>query len=661
MVLTRSKKSPTTDMPSLEPESVLSKVDNQTLEEEEEEEELEEGEEIPEKKMIKTTTTTTKKPSSCKEKKTLDKKKKTRTSSSSSKTFGKRGSKHGNRTLQIQIVQAPKKKKKKQEKEEEEEDEEEMEDKDSSEEVDDAGTEQTEDSEDHPIDSESNADSNQTGTSTNEEDESEYETSDSSSGESTDPEEEYLEFVPRAVKKDPSGLKKVQRLIQHLVKREPTIEKLLALKMRRKHKAEVFEWIMIYENSMPLSEERKMIRKQIQAMMEMYTKEYNDYKIHKKEIKVFEKKNKDFNELSEIQYSILKLETTMENKEAIYRKYLELMDKTDEINEEFYKLKSWIQCSLKLPFDRIKAFPSFADISSYLVKIREIFDAELFGMDKVKEQLMLFIHGKLVNPDIKGCCLGLVGEPGVGKTSIARCLAKVMDFPFEQITFGGVNSADYIRGFDYTYVGSRPGEIVRCLSRMQYKNGIIFFDEYEKISKNAEISACLLHITDFTQNSQFRDNYLTDLKIDLSSVWFIYSMNSLPDDEALKDRIFTITVEGYSEKERVKILCDYLLPKHVKNLGYQSDNIGLSEEVGLYFIRKLCPEEKGIRTLEKSLKDLLSKICFLHSNQEKIACSFMLPKKYFPLAFPLQVTTEMVDTLMKNTQTTNKKHLSMYC
>ena len=482
----------------------------------------------------------------------------------------------------------------------------------------------------------------------------------SSSDEEFEPEEEYLEWVPKKIKKNPKQLHKVKGWILDIEDKTVTVEKLLSSKIRKKYKSEIFEWIMIYENSMPLSEERKALRKQIHDTLDTYKKEYTDYKLHKKEIKKFEKQTKDFNELYDIQYKILRLETQQSNKEAIYRKYMELMDKSEEMNEEYYKLKSWIQMALQMPFDRIKHFPSYISISEYLVKVKQVFDQELYGMEKVKEQLLLFIHGKLVNPDIKGCCLGLVGEPGVGKTSIARCLATVMDFPFEQITFGGVNSAEFIRGFDYTYVGSRPGEISRCLTRMKYKNGILFFDEYEKISQNKDITACLLHITDFTQNNSFRDNYLHDLTIDLSSLWFIYSMNTLPQDEALKDRMFVIKVDGYSEAERVRILCDYLLPKHLKNLNLKPTDIVINDEISKYFIRKVCPTEKGIRTMEKYLKDLLSKTSFLVTNQQTLKCSFSLPSKYYPLQFPVTITQDMIDILLKDALPASLSHLTMY-
>lgn len=488
---------------------------------------------------------------------------------------------------------------------------------------------------------------------------SDSDSSDASSSDESDPEEDYLSFVPKRLKQNPRSMKKIQQWIQDIEDKKVTLDKLLESKIRKKYKPDVFEWIMIYENTMPLSEERRDVRQQISQMMEAYEKEYPQYKANKKEVKAFEKKNKDYNEMFDIQYKILRLETTDKNKEAIYRKFMELKDKADDVNEEFYKLKNWIQCALQLPFDRLKHFPTFISVTDYLQKIKAIFDNELYGMNKVKEQLLLFIHGKLLNPDMKGCCLGLVGEPGVGKTSIARCLARVMDFPFEQITFGGVNSADYIRGFDYTYVGSRPGEISRCLTRMEYKNGIIFFDEYEKISQNKDITACLLHVTDFTQNNNFRDNYLSDLQLDLSSLWFIYSMNSLPEDEALKDRMFCITVEGYKEAEKIRILCDYLLAKHLKNLGLQVTDVVISDDVARNLIQRVCPDEKGIRTMEKHLKDVLSKISFLVSNQDAIHCSFSLPVRFFPMKWPITLTTDMLSILLKDVQNT-PRHISMY-
>ena len=115
-----------------------------------------------------------------------------------------------------------------------------------------------------------------------------------------------------------------------------------------------------------------------------------------------------------------------------------------------------------------------------LKQVAQKLDEELYGMHSVKEQILTFINTRLVNPHVRGCSLGLIGPPGVGKTTIARLLASVMDTPFSQMSFGGVRDADFLKGHDFCYVGSRPGEIVRCLSAMKYKNGILFMDEFEK-------------------------------------------------------------------------------------------------------------------------------------------------------------------------------------
>jgi ATP-dependent Lon protease len=234
-----------------------------------------------------------------------------------------------------------------------------------------------------------------------------------------------------------------------------------------------------------------------------------------------------------------------------------------------------------------------------------------------------------------------------------------MDFPFEQISFGGVAHADFIKGFDYTYVGSRPGEIARCVSRMGYKNGIIFFDEYEKVSQNAEIVSTLLHITDFSQNNMFRDNYFSDLIIDLSSIWFIYSMNELPTDKALRDRVYAIHVSGYSEKEKVRIVADYLLPKVLQNIQLSKSDIILSDDVVQYLVQRVSHGEKGIRTLEKAIRDVVNKISFLHTNQQEIPCSFMIPSSSFPLCYPVSITRDMIDRLLKDFDI-NDAPLQMY-
>ena len=459
---------------------------------------------------------------------------------------------------------------------------------------------------------------------------------------------------------------KFEEIYNEIKRTEPEIINVASSNLQLKDKVKLFQLFEIYKNCYPSSHDWLDTRNQFNKTLREATRnqaEYERYSIeeHKTmETQVAQLEKKISNSMFQLKYKILNLQTTEENKAVIYRKFLELQN-TNRDDSEYSKLTNWLNNVIEMPFDKVKIFSHSESITRFLQFAYQKMNQELYGMKKVKEQLLFFINAKLTNPNMKRTNLGLVSKPGMGKTSIARLLSSILDIGFEQISCGGVDRSDFFKGHDYTYVGSRPGEIVNCLKRMGTKNGILFFDEYEKVLSNKSISALMLHITDPAQNSEFRDNYFSELTIDLSAIWFIYSMNSLPKDEALRDRIFYIEIEDYSLREKITIVRDFILPKTLFNSGLNKNDIVFDTETIKYLVNQFS-SEKGLRTLEKIILDIVNKLKFLELNQDdtgnlQFDFSFKINRK---VSFPFEVNLQTLKCLVQFEENVDKLMLSLY-
>ena len=475
---------------------------------------------------------------------------------------------------------------------------------------------------------------------------------------------------------------KMKDVLEIINSKNPDIMSILKAPMRSKDRATIVELYEVFKITNPLTEDWLELRYKLNFFIKKFEENYTEYsKYSKQELDMIKTKSKDIRKEImpdfAVKYEILTLDTSDSNKAAIYKKYRQFK-KANPHDEERVKLKSWIDCALGLPHNKtidmvntLSTGPSGGNkFTKFLENVTASLDSELYGMKYVKEQLLLFLNSKLTNPNMKGCSLALVGPPGVGKTTIARHLADVMKWPFEQISFGGVNSADFLKGHDYTYIGSKPGEIVRCLSRMKYKNGILFLDEYEKVSENKDIASCLLHVTDFQQNHEFRDNYLSDIKIDLSQLWFIYSMNELPVDTALRDRLFVINVPAYTQSEKSKILKDFVIPKTLRNINQDPYAITMGDAVAQQIVNVSSPDGAGIRRIEQVAKDLVNKINFIVMNQDTdgnlpdvfnfMSFSTDESEKIGKLTLPIELTIELFDILFKSVKAKSALPFGMY-
>jgi ATP-dependent Lon protease len=440
--------------------------------------------------------------------------------------------------------------------------------------------------------------------------------------------------------------------------------------------------------------------------------EYHHVK-HDLQLKVFKSK-------------IFQLNTTIQNKSFIYKHYEELQQ-LDKDNEEYAKTKKWLDQALSLPFDHIEPSkitdpqflatlvneeedfgdekhredqqqqqqqqqqqkqldngldllaevatnrdvlpvqPSTPDIQKYsnaiICYVLKQLDERMYGLNHVKEQIAVYFNTIICNPSIKGCCLGLIGPPGVGKTFLAESLSDILGMKFSRMSFG--NRRSDIRGHDFTYIGSHPGSISRSLIQMGCKNGILFMDEFEKVKDNEDIINTLLEITDFTtnRNSRFKDDYFVELVQDLSHLWFIVSMNDFPSNSALKNRIFPIHIPGYTIVEKVRIVLDHIIPRFLKSLNLPPDCITMSEKVARHFINLVVDRdhyEKGVRKIKEMMHDIIRKIQFIISTQlddgshGSLQTSFMMNQ----LSYPVKITEEMINKLIMKKQ--KDEPLSMY-
>lgn len=460
----------------------------------------------------------------------------------------------------------------------------------------------------------------------------------------------------------------------------PTIESILKIDMPFKSKCDLMEQLIILDNMQPDTFEHLNLKTSLNEEIDKFQKSNLDKSMYTKYTNIERKlESISYDELP-LKYKILGSDMSFDNKIAVYRKYKYWDTLTDSTSENA-KLLNWLNTALNIPTKTTQLAVSIKDgnvaINKFLYDVKYILNKEIYGMENVKEQILCVLNNKITNPNLIGSSLGLVGSQGVGKTNIIKVLAKAVSLSFTSISLGGMSDSDHFVGHSFTYEGSRPGIIVDSLIQMKSLNGIIFLDEIDKISKTThgeEISKTLLHLCDFTQNHEFCDKYLgNDIKINLSQMWFIYSLNYKHlIDKTLLDRLTIIEVAGYSDNQKKEMTLQYLLPASLKNINLNKDDITFSDEALNYIIEetnKMYDDEtkdknntSGVRKLKDAIGNLVMKINYLKNiilddgTYGELKPSFGIPN----FKLPFVVRKEHIDKLAILAKGENEPHMGMY-
>jgi len=370
-----------------------------------------------------------------------------------------------------------------------------------------------------------------------------------------------------------------------------------------------------------------------------------------------------------LKQKIVTLQLPSAQKTYIYERYNEYMS-LEKNSTSKASVKSWLDHVLKIPFGKVKEDGSKnMSTPDMLIKLKTGLDKKLYGMTEVKEQLLCIFNNRMQNPTTTGMAIGMVGSPGVGKTSIAKAIAEILDLPYGQISLGGMVDSCLLDGQGEGWVGASPGKVVKILQDNKFMNGVILFDEVDKLGHTQhgkEVQYSLLHITDFTQNTEFKDHYIGhNLPIDLSKMIFIYAMNNTEDiDPALISRIPIVKIDNYKPPEKVTILTKYVHPLLVKNCGWTVNDIVLPYETAEYIITKVKEggkEEGGIRKIKDFLTVVINKTSLLLSipleRRKDVGLTFDTNQI---VKTPVVLTPSMIDKLHQTHQTEDKEYLRLY-
>ena len=397
--------------------------------------------------------------------------------------------------------------------------------------------------------------------------------------------------------KDPSRL--ADSMVAHVSLKLEEKQKLLEMSSSTSRLEELYR---VLHSEIEILQMEQKIRNRVKKQIEKNQKEY----YLSEQMRAIQKElgeKDDFNtEMKELELRIKKKRMSKEATQKVEKEFKKLK-MMSPMSAEATVVRNYIDWFISLPWNHC------TKDKLDLKKAETILDEDHFGLKEVKERILEYLAVQGLVKKIKGPILCFVGPPGVGKTSLAKSIARSMSRRFVRLSLGGVRDEAEIRGHRRTYIGALPGKIIQSLKKAGSNNPVFLLDEVDKMSMDfrGDPSAALLEVLDPEQNHTFNDHYL-DVDYDLSKVFFITTANTLYSiPPALQDRMEVIRIAGYTEPEKIQIAKRFLVPKQMKANGLTATNIHVSDDS----LRKLVQSytrEAGVRNLEREIASICRKV-----------------------------------------------------
>ncbi len=319
---------------------------------------------------------------------------------------------------------------------------------------------------------------------------------------------------------------------------------------------------------------------------------------------------------------------------------LKRMEALPQSAPDFHVIRTYLEYILDLPWQKS------SEEKLNLTEARKILDEDHYGLEDIKERILESLAVVKLRPDSKSPIILFVGPPGVGKTSLGRSIARALGREFDRLSLGGMRDEAELRGHRRTYIGAMPGRIIQSLRRVGVNNPVMMLDEIDKLGNDfrGDPASALLEILDPAQNNTFRDNYL-DLPFDLSKVFFIATANQLgPIPMPLRDRMEIIQLAGYSDREKLNIAKQYLVPRQIEENGLKPEQIEITDDA-INLLTTRYTREAGVRQLERTVGNLARKVALkvAEGSTEKFTISAEEVRGYLgpPRVFPEEARKEL--------------------